>query len=136
MAEILIVDDDPEILNMYKAILGSKGHLVEVAKDGEDAVELATAKRFDIIIMDIIMPKKDGIDAILEIKEIYPDIKIIAISGGGRKGNMDFLKLAQMVGACDTLAKPFNPADLLSKLNDCLIPEEKALTFSLDKNQK
>lgn len=120
MADILIADDDPEILLLYKMVLAKEGHNVFVATNGEEAVWCAKKKIFDVIIMDIIMPKKKGTDAIMEIKEMYPDIKIIAISGGGKKGDMDFLRVAEMVGASDILAKPFEPKDLLAKVEICL----------------
>lgn len=120
LADILIADDDPEILRLLKMALNLEGHDVAVARDGQEAVNLAKQKRFDVIITDIIMPRKEGIETIMEIKTLYPAVKIIAISGGGRKGKMDFLRMAEMVGACDVLAKPFRPKDLLAKVENCL----------------
>lgn len=120
LADILIADDDPEILRLLKMALNLKGHDVAVARDGQEAVNMAKQKRFDVIITDIIMPRKEGIETIMEIKTLYPAVKIIAISGGGREGKMDFLRMAEMVGACDVLAKPFRPKDLLAKVENCL----------------
>ncbi|MEE8294969.1 MAG: response regulator [Sphingomonadales bacterium] len=120
MADILIADDDPEILRLLEKAFTIRGHKVVVARDGEEAVDHAKSKRFDVIITDIIMPKKAGIETILELKILYPDIKIIAISGGGRKGNMDFLRMAELIGATDVLAKPFEPKELLDKVENCL----------------
>lgn len=120
MAKLLIADDDPEILRFLDKILTLEGHTVKTAKDGEEAVEMAKKDNFDIIITDIIMPRKEGIETIIELREMNPDIKIIAISGGGRKGRMDFLRMAEMVGASEILAKPFQPQELLEKINNCL----------------
>lgn len=120
LADILIADDDPEILLLMEMALNLKGHDVEVAQDGQEAVNMARQKPFDLIITDIIMPRKEGIETIMELKALYPAIKIIAISGGGRKGKMDFLRMAEMVGASDVLAKPFQPKELLAKVENCL----------------
>lgn len=120
MAKLLIADDDPEVLRFLDKILTLEGHEVKTARDGEDAVKKARAGKFDLIITDIIMPKKEGIETIIELKEMNPGIKIIAISGGGRKGRMDFLRMAEMVGASEILAKPFQPQELLAKINTCL----------------
>ncbi len=101
-------------------VLNREGLSVEVARDGEEVVERAKAKPFDIIITDISMPKKEGIEVIMEVKALHPSIKVIAISGGGRKGKMDFLRMAKMVGATAILAKPFGPRELLAEVNKCL----------------
>jgi len=101
-------------------ILTREGYSVEVASNGVEALSLARRKKFDVVITDIIMPFKDGIETIMELKGLYPDIKIIAISGGDRKGNKDLLRMAEMAGACRIVSKPFEPHDLVATLKDCL----------------
>jgi DNA-binding NtrC family response regulator len=77
-------------------------------------------ERPGLVITDIIMPDQEGIQTIAEMRKERPDAKIIAISGGGRVGNIDFLKIAQHIGAVDAIAKPFDPDDLLRRVRSCL----------------
>lgn len=120
MVNILVADDDPSIRHLYKLILEREGHKVYLANDGVEALVQAKKHEIDVLITDIIMPRKEGIETIVEIREMNPEIKIIAISGGGRRGNQDFLRMAEMVGANYSLAKPFEPHDLLKILKTCL----------------
>ena len=120
MVNILVADDDPSIRHLYKLILEREGHKVYLANDGVEALVQAKKHHIDVLITDIIMPRKEGIETIVEIREMNPEIKIIAISGGGRRGNQDFLRMAEMVGANYSLAKPFEPHDLLKILKTCL----------------
>jgi len=120
LVNILVADDDPSIRHLYKLILDREGHEVFLANDGVEALLQAKKHKIDILITDIIMPKKEGIETIVEMREMNPEIKIIAISGGGRKGNQDFLRMAEMVGANHSLSKPFEPHDLLKILKTCL----------------
>jgi DNA-binding NtrC family response regulator len=75
----------------------------------------------DLVITDIIMPDQEGIQTITEIRAAKPDAKIIAISGGGRIGNTDFLQIARQLGAMDVVAKPFDPDFLLAVVENCLL---------------
>ena len=120
MVNILVADDDPSIRHLYKLILEREGHRVYLANDGVEALVQAKKHEIDVLITDIIMPRKEGIETIVEVREMNPEIKIIAISGGGRRGNQDFLRMAEMVGANYSLAKPFEPHDLLKILKTCL----------------
>ena len=120
MVNILVADDDPSIRHLYKLVLEREGHKVYLANDGVEALVQAKKHHIDVLITDIIMPRKEGIETIVEIREMNSEIKIIAISGGGRRGNQDFLKMAKMVGANYSLAKPFEPHDLLKILKTCL----------------
>ncbi len=75
---------------------------------------------FDLVITDIIMPDKEGIELIMELKRHTPDVKIMAISGGGRTGTVEFLKMAKKLGAVASLKKPIRLADFYDALNQCL----------------
>lgn len=120
MADILVADDEQSIRSILRMVLQMAGHTVSVAANGDEVLELANNKKFDLIITDIIMPKKEGIETILELKKLNPGIKIIAISGGGRKGSMDFLQVAEMVGAAYTIPKPFEPDEVVDIVKKCL----------------
>ena len=94
MARILIIDDDEQVRRYLRKILEAQGHEVVAASDGKLGIELCREEPTDLIITDIFMPEKEGLETIGELRRDYPDVKIIAISGGGRTGNLDFLPLA------------------------------------------
>ncbi|MBF0227143.1 MAG: response regulator [Desulfobacterales bacterium] len=106
MAKILVIDDDDQIRQMLKKMIELEGYEVYEAEDGNVGVKLAQSNNFDLVITDIIMPEKEGIETIRELKKAFPDIKIIAISGGGRIGPDSYLELAKKLGASETLSKP------------------------------
>lgn len=120
MARILVVDDEELARFTIRDILETAGHEVAEAENGNEAISSQTAKPFDLIITDLIMPEKEGVETIVELRRDYPDLKIIAISGGGRTKNMDFLKLAGEFGADKILAKPFSEGELMERVNECL----------------
>lgn len=113
MTRILLVDDDKDVRDVLHSILLSSGYDVVAVGNGEEAVQNFRGSQFDIVITDIIMPVKDGLETISEILEIRPDTKIIAMSGGGRQGNVDFLETARALGASLTFNKPFNLRELI-----------------------
>lgn len=115
--KILVIDDEPSVRTIIKLVLERGGYHVEVAENGRVGVELFKKDTFDFVITDIIMPDEDGIKTIINIKEINPDVPIMAMSGGGRRGNTDFLEAARQIGACETLEKPFEPMSILEKVN-------------------
>jgi YesN/AraC family two-component response regulator len=82
MAKILVFDDEPSILLMLKKMLEKAGHEVDVALNGREGMEIFEINKPDLLITDIIMPQKEGLETILELRRKYPELKIIAISGG------------------------------------------------------
>lgn len=120
MARILVVDDEELARFTIRDILETAGHVVDEAANGNEAIASQVADPFDLIITDIVMPEKEGVETIIELRRDYPDLKIIAISGGGRTKNMDFLKFADEFGADKILAKPFSEEELLERVNECL----------------
>lgn len=114
MASILIIDDDNFIRNLVGTVLKKSGYTVFSAENGEKGVELAQKENPDLVLTDMLMPDKEGIQTICEVKEINPNIKIIAMSGGSKTKNLTFLDMAKKVGADEILSKPFKPNDLLS----------------------
>jgi len=120
VAKILVIDDDVIVRETIAQILEDRGHRVLSAEDGKRGVAAFRAERPDLVVTDIIMPEQEGIETITEIRALAPQARIIAISGGGRIGNTDFLKIARHLGACDVVAKPFDPDDLASRIDRCL----------------
>jgi len=115
-ARIEIIDDDPAVRESLTLVLEAGGHHVCAADAGDAGLVLARDFRPDIILTDIIMPGCEGIQTILMLKAEHPQIRIIAMSGGGRTGNRDYLELAQEMGADAALEKPFDEDALLEAI--------------------
>ena len=120
MSAILLVDDDISVLDVMSEMLRLEGHDVTVAENGEQAVERVNEQNFDLIITDLIMPEKEGLETIADIRRQYAQIPIIAISGGGRLGPNDYLETARFIGANATLAKPFARTELIKTVDSLL----------------
>jgi YesN/AraC family two-component response regulator len=123
MASILIIDDELQIRVMMRRILEKVGYDVYEASDGKEGIKLFRAKPTDLVITDIIMPEKEGLETILDLRHDFPKIKIIAISGGGKTGLPNFLPAAKKFGAIRTLPKPFGKDDLLKLVKEVLDAE-------------
>lgn len=108
MARILLIDDEELVRFSLRQILEIDGHDVDEAADGTEGLSRIADGEYDLVITDILMPGKEGVETIIEARQDRPNLKIIAISGGGRFGNYDFLQLAQQFGADAVLPKPFN----------------------------
>ncbi|MBF0140399.1 MAG: response regulator [Magnetococcales bacterium] len=120
MARILIIDDD-EIIRDYLRVILEDNHIIHEARDGEEGIDLYRKHFFDLVITDILMPARDGIEVIVEITDSFPDARIIAISGGGRGLEASFnLEMAKKCGAMRVLKKPFFPEDMRIAVSDVL----------------
>jgi len=122
MARILVVDDEEFARFTMREILEDAGHDVAEAVNGVEGLALQKARPFDIIITDIIMPEKEGVQTIIELRRDFPELPVIAVSGGGRTRNLDFLKIAKEHGAKRILPKPFSEEQLLEAVDACLTP--------------
>lgn len=120
MHKILVIDDNVVVRNTIIQILENEGYEVIGAEDGRRGLHVFRHERPDLIVTDIIMPEKEGIETIRDIRGECPDAKIIAISGGGRIGNTDFLKIARQLGACEAIAKPLDPDYFIGVVRNCL----------------
>lgn len=128
MGSILIIDDEEDIRDALQMVLESVGHDVKVASNGNEAVELQRGEPADLIITDIIMPGKDGVDTIKEIRREFPGIRIIAISGGGGVQPTEYvpeaitttayLAAAKEAGADMAFTKPFERKELIQAVDD------------------
>lgn len=112
MADILIIDDESMIRESLANLFEREGYSVEMAVDGADGLKKFAESPARIVVTDIVMPEKEGIETIRELRAQSPDVRIIAISGGGRRGNVQFLDVASKLGADAALAKPFTRAQI------------------------
>lgn len=108
MARILVVDDETTIASILQQTLTRAGYEVLVARDGVAALEKLSMGGIDLVVTDIIMPNMNGLEMIKEMQKKHPQVKIIAISGGGPRGGPDaYLTMAKDMGAVHCLFKPF-----------------------------
>ena len=120
MTRLLIIDDDEDIRAALAAWLLRKGYAVETAGDGKEGLETLARGGFDLVVTDIIMPDKEGIETILQIRRDHPDLPVIAMSGGGRTEAADLLRPASHLGANATLTKPFRASELAALIEQLL----------------
>ena len=118
LINMLIIDDDIFFRELIKDILIEFPVQLYEAPDGEKGIDILKKEPIHIVITDIIMPEKEGLESIIEIIQKYPGVKILAITGGGSSGSVHYLEMAKSLGAHATLAKPFDQHDLIAKLNE------------------
>ena len=122
MARILLIDDDETVRYALKQVEERAAHQVEEASDRQVGVEKFEVHKPDLVITDIIMPNQEGIETIIKLRRLAPEVAIIAMSGGGRTGNRDFLTMAEKLGAAKVMAKPFRPKELVEAVAALLAP--------------
>ena len=125
MARILVIDDDELVRGTVQAMLESDGHEAVLAVDGDDGVRRFHQQRFDLVLCDVFMPQKEGLETVREIRQSSRETPIISMTGsvpagdGGRL-DPDFLRMSSALGATRTIAKPFRPRELLALVRECL----------------
>jgi DNA-binding response OmpR family regulator len=120
---ILLIDDDPLVAFTVERMLEGGGFTVIRAPDGEKGLQVLKERTVDLVITDLIMPVKEGIETIREIRELSTTLPVIAVSGGGGHGSSgNYLRMAQALGATEVLAKPFDQEELLAAVKRCLQP--------------
>lgn len=136
MASILIIDDSPQIRKYVRFVLEMKGHDVRAAEDGGAGLKAQRERQADLILCDLFMPEKEGLETIRELRHEFPQQKIIALSGDSHfDGSMDFLAVALRLGAAATLRKPFSPADLVRKVEQLLSRQDADLVAKGDNSE-
>jgi YesN/AraC family two-component response regulator len=118
--EILIVDDEEQMRLALRRMLEKEGYSVREAENGDKAIRIHREKQADLIITDIIMPDKEGLGTIVELKSEFPDVKIFAMSGGGKNSPDQYLRMAKGLGVDRVFIKPFNREDILSAVAEIL----------------
>ena len=120
MPRILVIDDDVHVLDMLYESLTCEGYDVLRASNGEKGLKIFRREPVDLIITDLFMPEKEGIETIIELRQDFPDVKIIAISGGGRIGTKDYLQMAKIFGVQRTFTKPVARDQLLEAIRELI----------------
>ncbi len=120
MTRILIIEDDDLVRDYLVDVLRRAGYEVEAAADGQAGVEMFRTRTMDLVITDIIMPEKDGIETIMDLRRDNAHLKVMAISGGGRTEPENYLNSARLLGADLTMKKPFSNKELLAAVAELL----------------
>jgi DNA-binding response OmpR family regulator len=118
MASVLVIEDDQEVRDFLVAVLTRAGHTVTAASNGSDGVVMFRENPAQVVITDIIMPEKDGIETILDLRREHPQLKVIAISGGGRSTPENYLHSARLLGADRAIRKPFKNEEILAAVKE------------------
>lgn len=121
MARILVAEDVEEMREAIELVLSGNGHDVTLAEDGEVASELLKGNTFDVMVLDIWMPKKGGLELMREITETYADLPIIVVSGGGPDATLENVTaISDLYGAIRVLYKPFEDEELIEAVAEAL----------------
>lgn len=120
MKKVLLIDDEPAILLMLKKMVERAGYEVDMASNGIEGINLLNKYSFDLVITDIIMPEREGLEIIAELRRDQPGVKVIAISGGGRLSPEGYLESANLLGADIVFKKPFSQKDMVKAIKSLL----------------
>lgn len=118
MAKVLVIDDDPKVRSVVARFVELEGHTVVQAENGKEAIDQLQGDPADLVISDIFMPEMDGIEVLIQLREHFPDAKLVAMSGGGAIAASHVLKTAKVLGAVAVLEKPFDLEDIRELLSD------------------
>ena len=121
MSRILIIDDDPDIRRLLKGALERSHHEILEAANGIEGMRQWREGNPDLVITDLVMPKKDGLDTLFEMVSLDPRVKVIAMTGGNWREAVDRLHDARLFGAVRTVAKPFTLSEMLRVVGEVLI---------------
>ncbi|HPB12706.1 MAG: response regulator [Bacteroidales bacterium] len=124
MPVILIIEDDRDLREMLRSALLRKDYTVLEADNGKEALINFKPGVTDLVVTDLLMPEEDGLKVIMQMREMKPEIKVIAISGGGKAGPGSYLRMAKALGADSVFPKPFSVNDLVTRIDDLLHIEQ------------
>jgi CheY-like chemotaxis protein len=113
VAVAVVIDDDAQVRCLIAMMLKRAGYEIAQAKDGEEGIELCSSLEPEVVVTDIFMPRRDGIDVLRAVKTHAKQPRVVAISGGSPRLQMDFLNVAEQLGADAVVQKPFTPSQLL-----------------------
>ena len=130
MPVILIIEDDRDLREMLRSALLRKDYTVLEADNGKEALINFKPGVTDLVVTDLLMPEEDGLKVIMQMREMKPEIKVIAISGGGKAGPGSYLRMAKALGADSVFPKPFSVNDLVNRIDDlCILNNRKESLF-------
>lgn len=116
---VLVIDDDRESREVMAELLKQKGHVVFLAADGVEGLEIAHRKGVDVAVTDIVMPRRDGLETIQELRKDFPDMRIVAVSGGIEgHGQHNYLTVASALGADVVMSKPVDVPKFLNTVTE------------------
>jgi CheY-like chemotaxis protein len=118
-----MIDDNSQLRDLLGTALTKLGYVVTSAANGAEAFEAIARTRFDLVITDLLMPEKDGIEVIGEVRRKQPEARIIAMSGGGRGSRDHYLQTAKGLGAHAILGKPFSVSELSAVLDSLWVKQ-------------
>ncbi len=118
MHSVLVVEDDVQVRTMLRMMLEDAGYCVREASDGHQAISLHRSCPADLIVTDILMPEKEGLETIMELRTEWPELQIIAITGGGSSDPQSYLELAKKIGAARAFRKPVDQQTLLAAVRE------------------
>ena len=121
--QVLLIDDDPEVRKVLSRMLRRAGHQAIEASNGLEGMARLRTSSVDLVLTDIMMPGMNGIEFIKMARQHYPSLKVVAMSGGGRINNTDYLQQAGEFGAIATIRKPFTSSELQTLLDECCATE-------------
>lgn len=115
---VLVIDDDQQMRKLLRQVMEWAGYEVMEAEDGRAGMKMQQQIQADLVITDLIMPEQEGLETITELKKMYPSVRIIAISGGGRIGPEAYLPAAKELGADRVFSKPFDVKELAQTVKE------------------
>jgi DNA-binding response OmpR family regulator len=128
MARVLIIDDDAPTRDVLRQLLNREGYETVEACDGRTGVQCFQAASMDVIILDMLLPEQSGLEVIRALRGADPAVPIIAISGCGPTGPLNFLRVAETFGVQRTFQKPFHLRELLKAVRDLTQGKDEGLT--------
>lgn len=120
MPSLLIIDDDNSLRDALRRTLHKEGYTIMEADEGRQALKQLERSQVDLVLLDIFMPGKEGLETLAELRRSYQGVKVIAMSGGGMKGHRDILEVARLMGASRILTKPFTREALMEAVEQLL----------------
>jgi DNA-binding NtrC family response regulator len=116
MSHILVIDDDEQVRNYFRFLLEEHGYQVDTAINGIAGIKKVKESDFNAVILDLIMPEKEGIETLMELRREHPEINVITVSGGGKMSPDNYLPVTKTLGAAYAFQKPVNQKEILSAL--------------------
>jgi DNA-binding NtrC family response regulator len=117
MSNILVIDDDDQVRAYFKILLEENGYSVDTAENGLKGMNRLKEKQYSIVILDLLMPEKEGMETLMEMKKTMPEIKVITVSGGGKIGPESYLSATRILGAEYAFPKPVDQQELLDAVS-------------------